>query len=292
MNWEDARYFLAVARHGSLSEAASAVDSSAPTVARRIDRLEAALRQVLFVRRHDGYRLTALGARLMHEVERIAAGFDALPRVLGAEAEELRGIVRIATPELLAHELIVPALPRFRQTFPCIALELLTDVRPLPLHGHPADIVIRAVRPREGDYKVRRIGRVAAALFAAPAYLAAHGTPENVSELPRHALIGWDHALQFLAMPMWLARWAGEQEPWLRTTSFTCQLAACAAGAGLAVLPCVVAGNRGLVRVLPDLPPLELDLWMLLSLHTGANARVRRVADFLGDIFAASDLLT
>jgi DNA-binding transcriptional LysR family regulator len=60
-DWEDVRYFLALARAGSLSGAARTLRVNHATVARRIGALEASLRRVLFDRRADGYGLTAHG---------------------------------------------------------------------------------------------------------------------------------------------------------------------------------------------------------------------------------------
>ena len=291
MNWEDVRFFLSVARTRSLSAAAEELGVSVSTTSRRIERLEVDLRETLFTRRHDGYRLTQAGASVMADAERVEAQISSLKRALDVGAEESGGVVRLATPELLAHEIILPALPAFRQANPGISLELMADVRPVALSRRTADVVIRAVRPRNGDFKIRKIGRVAAALFGSPAYLRERGYPKSTQDLNRHDLIAWDHALSFLAMSKWLTDLAGEHEPWLRTTNMTSQLLGCRAGLGLAVLPSLIGRNAGLVRVLPQVPPLELDLWLLVSIDLVQGKRVRRVIDFLSNLFSDPALL-
>lgn len=286
MNWEDVRFFLAVARTGSLSEAACRLETSASTVSRRVERLERDLQQTLFIRRHDGYRLTQMGASTMVSAERIEAQVQSLKRGLDVETEEPAGVIRLATPELLAHEIILPALPAFRAANPSIFLELVADVRPVPLRKRTADIVIRAVRPSDGDYKIRRIGGLAAALFASPAYLTRNGSPQELQDLARHALIGWDYELKFLVMSKWMKELVGEHRPWLTTNNMTSQYLACQAGLGLAVLPCPIARRAGLCRVLPHLPPLQLDLWLLISVETTLGERVKRVVGFLSELFS------
>lgn len=60
-DWEDVRFFLALARHGSLSAAARALKVNHATVARRVAGLEASLGAALLERRPAGYELTGFG---------------------------------------------------------------------------------------------------------------------------------------------------------------------------------------------------------------------------------------
>jgi hypothetical protein len=52
--------------------------------------------------------------------------------------------------------------------------------------------------PRQESLLARRVGVVALRLFAHKTYLVGHGTPKSVSELGRHALIGFDEETPFL----------------------------------------------------------------------------------------------
>ena len=61
-DWNDLKYFLAVARHGSTLAAAKALGLSQSTVHRRLDELQKRLGGRLVTRRQTGYRLTELGA--------------------------------------------------------------------------------------------------------------------------------------------------------------------------------------------------------------------------------------
>jgi len=64
LDWDNLRYFLAVARAGKLTAAARRLGQDHTTVGRRIVSLESAFRSKLFERRPDGYRLTETGQRL------------------------------------------------------------------------------------------------------------------------------------------------------------------------------------------------------------------------------------
>ena len=71
MEWDDFKYFLAVARSGSLTGAARALRTSAATVGRRIMALEARLGARLFDRGQTGYALTDSGEAIRLKAEEI-----------------------------------------------------------------------------------------------------------------------------------------------------------------------------------------------------------------------------
>jgi molybdate transport repressor ModE-like protein len=64
LNWNDLRYFLAIARNGSIGTAAKALGVNESTVQRRLRALEAALDCSLAERKPGGYQLTTQGQRL------------------------------------------------------------------------------------------------------------------------------------------------------------------------------------------------------------------------------------
>ena len=60
-NWDDLRYFLAVARSGTLSAAAKLLGTEHSTVARHIQALEDELNNRLFHKSNSGYGVDRLG---------------------------------------------------------------------------------------------------------------------------------------------------------------------------------------------------------------------------------------
>jgi hypothetical protein len=64
-SWDNLRYFLAVARTGTISAAAEQLGTEHTTVARRIHALEDELNSRLFHRSNSGYGLTEVGERLL-----------------------------------------------------------------------------------------------------------------------------------------------------------------------------------------------------------------------------------
>ena len=89
LDWNDLRYFLAVAREGSTLAAGRALRTSQTTVARRVAALERALGLPLFEKRQAGYVLTPAGEELIGratQVESSAKAFSEAATALAAKA--------------------------------------------------------------------------------------------------------------------------------------------------------------------------------------------------------------
>ncbi|GAA0690574.1 LysR family transcriptional regulator [Marinobacterium maritimum] len=288
MNWNDLKYYLAVARSGNLSEAARLLDVSPSTVSRRIDALEQTLGVPLFARRPDGYLLNEAGHNLLPAAEQAEAQLLLLQR--GATSSELdtRGVVRVAVPELLGQYLIIPQLHPLQASYPEIRLELITDVRPMPLSTREADIVIRLNRPTQGDYTLRQIGQLSQALYASSDYLQLRGTPSTSADLAEHQLIGWDKELSYLPLARWLEEQLDQPDLYLRTSSYHAQLMAVRSGIGIAALPRFAAEMFELQPVVLNHPPLMSDIWLIKQAESARLKRVQIVAEQLTSIISSS----
>src|SRR5206468_10814990 len=70
IDWDDVRYFLAVARGGSVRAAAERLGVNHATVLRRIAQLEERRAVQMFEKLASGYRLTAAGVEVLECAER------------------------------------------------------------------------------------------------------------------------------------------------------------------------------------------------------------------------------
>ncbi|MGY5775248.1 LysR family transcriptional regulator [Rhizobium sp. LEGMi135b] len=286
MDWNDLKFFLAVANARSLSAASVHLGVSPSTVSRRIEALEASLQVKLFRSHRDGYDLTPSGRDLLAPAERAHVQMRGFERIAREKDSDIAGPVRIDAPELLGQEILLPGLAGILQTYPDIRIEMHTSVRPVRLIGEEPDIVLRLVRPERGSYRLRKAGQVAFGIYASPSYIASHGIPKSPLDLHRHRVIGWTEDLRFLIMVTWLEALCDGLEPSLRLSSLNSQMAAVKRGLGLAVLPSFAAVKLGLVELLPDGPKLMPDLWMLVHQQAAELARVRLVKDALVEILA------
>src|SRR3982751_1388188 len=78
MDWDNLRYFLELARSGTLMSAARRLEVDHTTVARRIQSLEKEVGAPLFSREAGGHRLTDAGRRLQPQVEAMESAFQAV----------------------------------------------------------------------------------------------------------------------------------------------------------------------------------------------------------------------
>lgn len=277
--WDDTRAFLAVARAGTLSSAAGQMGVGLATVSRRIERLEAAVGQPLFLRQQSGYRLTDDGTALIERAEEMEAAALSLSSGLRQEAT-VSGTVRLATAENLATKLILPELGRLRAAHPRLTLNIVTDITTVNLHRHDADIALRMVKPERGNVTLQRLGTLGYGLYGAPGYMTARSSGEDAGAFDADDLIGWSDAYAHLPAAQWVERMLEGRAPAITTTSLATQVAACMSGLGLAVLPHFLARPHGLTCLDSDLG-VDQPIWLVTQSDLAQSRRVRAVADFL-----------
>lgn len=279
LNWDDTPAFLAVARTGTLTNAADLLGIGVATVSRRIERLEIALGVPLFARHQTGYQLTDEGEALLPRAEALEdamAGFQ-----VGAKAEaQVVGHVRLATAENLANPIIIPTLTTLLNRHPNLTLEVITDVATVNLHRREADLAVRMVRPTSGNVSVRRIGTIGFGVYGAPSYIAARTANPDDTTLAGDRFIGWSEQHSSLPAAQWLERTLCGRAPALVTSTLSAQLAAASSSLGLAILPHFLGRSAGLHR-LPIEIGLDQPIWLVTHSDLVASQRVRVVADHL-----------
>jgi DNA-binding transcriptional LysR family regulator len=282
MEWDELKYFLAVARCGSLSEAARVLKSSSPTVGRHIAALEDKLGIRLFDRRQNRYRLTESGEAIRMKAEEVEESIRSIEREALGRDMRATGTVRLATSHDLAVAVIAPAIAQFRQAFPQISLELVAQTGAVNLTKREADIALRQARPAQGDLVLRRVGVWNLGLYAAKSYAKAHDLKPGLSDLSNADIIVWTEEYAHLYGGTWFAKHAPESQVALASNSRRIHHAACRAGVGVAILPCLLADQDSeLVCLLAPERVTSLDLWLVAHRDLLRTARVRAVMDFL-----------
>ncbi|MFK0382318.1 LysR family transcriptional regulator [Agrobacterium sp. NPDC090273] len=288
MDWNDLKYFLAVARAKSLTGAATRLKVSQATVSRRITALESSLKTSLFARGIGGFLLTETGQALVAHAEEAEAHMLWIERGATSPADSLSGTIRLEVPELLGQYFIIPELAEFALRHPDIQLEIIADVRSARLSKGEGDVLIRLSRPDHGDYTIRKIGRLTLGLYCAQQYIDRYPDWDRASLTGDHRLIGWEASLGYLPMARWLEEQGGGSglNYSVRSHTMGSQLAAAQAGIGMAVLPSFLAKRAGLERVLRGAQPFETDIWLLQQSDSHKLTRVRALSDYLSEAFA------
>ena len=283
MDWNDLRYLVAVAEHGSTLKAGQALRVSQTTVARRIAMLEEAVGLSLFERRPAGYALTPDGEALLRHARQVAAAAAQFQTAAESRGRDLSGVVRLTTQEIFAVTLLSPMLKELHDLHPEIVIDLDTQQELLDLGEGQADVALRSTAQEQPAGVVgRRICIDDWTLYCSREYAAKHGVPHNRKELRQHAIIGGGGGKLWLHYEAWLRSLGLEDRVAMHHASSTGLLSGVRSGFGLAVLPCVVAdAEPDLVRCLPPRNDHGRVMWLLTHERVRHTPRVRVVIDFL-----------
>lgn len=112
------RYFLEVARTGNFTRAAEALHVSTPAVSRSVALLERSLRKSLLTRGPRRVALTADGAYLKAQVERLYDLIAETRLQLEGAAPGGPAFLRVGSREMITNYLLAPALRSFRKAYP------------------------------------------------------------------------------------------------------------------------------------------------------------------------------
>jgi DNA-binding transcriptional LysR family regulator len=273
--WDDLRVFLAVHRTRSHAAAARSLRVAATTVGRRIASLEARVGSRLFTRTPDGLDGTAAARALLPHAMRMEIEAMESERLLSGADARPTGIVRLTCGDGFATAIVAPGLPSFLVAHPGLEVEIRAEPRLLDLTRGEADVALRNVRPRESSLIARRLGHERYGLFAASSYLARKGTPRTASDLANHDLILYDREYDRLRSQVWLRQVATGARVAVRASNTMTLHAACAAGAGIALLSIAfLREDARFTRVLPRLEPPADDIWTATHADLRSSARV------------------
>jgi len=280
LDWEDVRYFVALARHRTLSATARALRVNHATVARRVASLETLLGHPLFDRGAFGYVLTAEGKALVNYASAMNEAALSILRRLDA-GTELSGRVRLAAGRVLAERFLIDRLRAFHERYPAIDLEVIGGSRVVSLAKRQADLALRYGSPKDSELVARRVAKLRFGLYASPDYR------DKLKGGEPRVFIGFDENSEFVAEAQWLERHFGRSRFSFRTSSQTTQAAAARAGYGIALLPKYVVETHepGLVEVASGVHLPERDVWLIIRRDLTKVPRVRVVADYLVDLF-------
>jgi DNA-binding transcriptional LysR family regulator len=283
LDWNDLRYFLGVADHGSTLAAGRALRVSQTTVARRIAALEQAIGVPLFEKRQAGYTLTPAGEDLLDRARQVEVAASAFVEAAAAEKRDTSGTVRITTQEIFAVGLLAPILRELHDQHPEIMIELDDSQDFRDLGEGEADIALRSSYGDLGPGVVgRRLGDDDWTLYCSRDYAARHGVPSNRAELRKHAFIGGGGPKLWRAYSAWLHELDLDDRVIMHHASAMGMMSAIRSGLGIAVLPCIVAdAEPDLIQCLPARDDHGRSNWLVTHERVRHSPRVRVVIDFL-----------
>ena len=284
IDWDDVRYFLAVARGGSVRAAAGRLEVNHSTVLRRIAQLEERLGAQMFEKLPSGYRLTASGEEVLEFANQMEASSHLLEtRVFGRD-QSARGLLRVTLPPFLATHLLMPDLADFARLHQDIEMEILTTGEVANLTNREADVAIRIVADRK-TLPLNLHGLKGPELYSSvymsrdrlTAWRAGAADPIRWIVIDNHGIPDWARKAEVhtTGVPF-------------RTPDAEAQIVAAQQGIGMTKLPCFVGDAEPLLARVPgtDLP-MHGTLWLLTQGETRKTKRVRLFTEFVSRRLAA-----
>jgi len=283
-DWNGIRYFLEVARLGTLSAAARALDVEHTTVARRIATLEQHLGLHLFDRLPQAWRLTCEGESLVPYARRLEEEALALAHAAHAHGTT-SGPVRVSAPPIFASRFLLPRLAPALALAPAIQLQLLGEAREANLARREADIALRLGRPADERLAGRPLANVGYGFYAHPRWgevaevdwrFLRHGDEDGGGDTAR--------CLREFA--------AGRSVAFASNDLLILCEAACA-GLGVALLPHFLARDDRRLVALASGWGVQRPLWLAIHPEVRRSPRVAWASGLIGDtvMAAASELV-
>ena len=285
LDWNDLRYFLAVARDGSTLAAARELRVSQTTVARRIAALEEALGIRLFEKRQAGYSLTPDGQSLLGRAEEVETALNGFSEAASAKSRDVSGVVKITTEEVYAITLLAPLLTELHRLHPEIMIDLDTSQTVRDLGAGEADISLRSTKSGF-QQPAGLVGRQLCiddwALYCSRDYAARNGVPRKQADLKKHPFIGGGGGNLWIHYQAWLQSLGLESQVAMHHATSGGLLSGVRSGFGIAVLPCIVAdADPDLVQCVAPRGDHGRILWLFTHERVRHTPRVRAVIDFL-----------
>ena len=281
-DWNRARAFLVTAEEGSLSAAARALGMTQPTLSRQVDALEDELSLVLFERAGRGLILTPSGLELLEHVRGMGEAASRVSRAASGQSQSIEGSICIAASEAYSAFVLPPIIQKLRQEYPGISIEIVASNASSDLLRREADIAIRHVASSQPDLITKKIRDDEGYFYAAHSYLAKMGNPQSFSDL---------HTADFLAFsnnePMMNVFNAMGLQVTKTNFPIICdnhlvQWQLVKQGVGIGGITNDIGDAEPLVcRILPDMSPIIVPMWLATHRELNKSKRVRTVFDFL-----------
>ena len=184
------RAFEAAARHLSFKLAAKELGVTPTAVSHQIRLLEKYCGQRLFRRQPRPLALTSAGEQLFPAIRE---GFNKFAEALAVLSAVASPGIRITTTSAFATRWLLPKLPRWQQSHPEIALDIISTYDVLDLNSGEADVAIRYARTPPTDGVATELLRDRFYVVASSALIGNQASLFTASNLARYPLIetGW-----------------------------------------------------------------------------------------------------
>ena len=281
-DWNRARAFLVTVEEGSLSAAARALGLTQSTLGRQVSALEEELGTVLFERVGRGLTLTPSGMELVEHVRGMGEAASRVSLSASGQSQSLEGNVCISASEVDAAYRLPPIIALLREKEPGIDIEIIATNAESDLRRREADIAIRNYRPTQPNLIAKKVGDINGRVFATPSYLESLGNPKTPEDYSKAKFMGFNRSGELIeAMKLFELNLTQKNYP-IISESQLIQWEHVKQGLGIGIMSEDIGDKEPTVeRVLPQLKPLIVPVWLVAHRELHTSRRVRFVFDLM-----------
>jgi DNA-binding transcriptional LysR family regulator len=182
-------FFVLLARHGSLSAAARALDITPPAASKRLAQMEQRLGVQLVQRTTRSISLTSEGETYLRHAARILAEIREMEDAVASGRDAPRGLLRVNATLGFGRTTIAPLISQFVKRHPELEVQVEVTDRAVDLVDSGFDLAIRFGALPDRRLNARRLLSNRRFLCASPKYLERFGTPKTLADLAHHRCI-------------------------------------------------------------------------------------------------------
>nr|WP_330208507.1 LysR family transcriptional regulator [Pseudomonas sp. Z13] len=287
--------FARAASLGSYTAAARDLSVSPSAISKSVQRLEQHFELRLFSRTTRSLTLTPEGRDLYERALRILREVEDIDQAAVASRGEPSGTLKITAPPPIGLNILAPAIPRFRERYPKLAIDLRLVDHYSDIIEQGIDVAVRVGNLTDSRLISKTLAPHRLAAFASPAYLAKRGTPLELSDLAHHDCVNFRYQSsgQALRWPFSVDGIVVELVPVsaIVIDASDAVAAVVAAGGGIGISPTYVAApyvTRGQLK--PLFPECAVDRSSITALWPESrrgSPNVKAFVGFLGELFAS-----
>ena len=275
MDWNDIQLILTIAEQSTLHRAAEMLKINHSTVWRRIQAIEKSIGTPIFIADRNGYRLTPVGQEVIEHASAMSANMAAIDRVITGQNQSLSGLIKLTTPTFSSNNLFANLIKEFRQQYPQITFELLTDGAALDLEKREADIAIRAANQVPDNLIGRELGQSTWSLVISDQlHQGGELSLDEIAELP---LIGY---INFKPPAVqWYEATFSQRTKVVYCNDVEHARTCALAGIGVALMPMVYDESLTTIYTLPN--QFNTKVWLLAHKDLRTSAKIKAFWDFI-----------
>lgn len=285
--------FIRIVEAGSLSAAAARLNTTQPTISRRLQSLERLLGLKLVQRTTHVMKLTEDGERCFAHAQGLIESWRGIEDDLRGATEEPRGVLRVLAPHAFGQDQMIAPLQEYLRRYPKMTVDWILSDRQPDFIAEGIDCAVHVGAITDPSVVALLVAEVPRIVVAAPELFAGRDVPDNPVELSD---LPWVALSTFYRQQVWLSSAAGETRqidirPRLFTDSLYALRNSVLAGLGVGIASSwvvkddIAAGQ--LLHLFPEWHAAPLPMYLVYPYARFYPARLRKFLDQMREVLPA-----